>query len=217
MRQVSELAAEAKFDTNTDKNNRFTDEAMVRMFDAAQRQIQMVIYNAYPQDPIFSECKTYTVDGTDASFKLPSNKMLTPNSIFSFSVLRSDGTRSKPLKRLSLQEITNQFGYYLREGNINLAPSSYSSRLQGSQLELVYAPILKRITSLDQTSQLPTICEEYMLMWVERKIHYIQSSKEISNSNVFTSEERRDIAALFADSARDPKTPPVGNEEYLAY
>ena len=217
MRSVREIAEEAKFDTNTEKSTRFTDAAMVRLFDSAQRTIQMVIFNAYPQDPIFSECKTYDVDGSTDSFKLPLNKMLTPNSIFAVRQVRSDGRKTRPMERLSLQEITLRFGYYLLNGTLKISPTTYINNLAGSQIELTYAPILKRITTLDQSSELPTICEEYLLMWVERKIHYIQSSKEISNSNIFTQSERADIASLFAHSARDPKRPPIGNEEYLAY
>lgn len=217
MRPLNELIAEVKFDTNVDKSSRFTDERLLRMFDAAQRQIQMVIFNAYPQDPIFSECKTYDIDGTTAQFKLPLNKMLTPNSVFSVSIVEVTNRRSDPLPRLSLQERNKEYGYYLLDGFLYVEPASTISNYTSGELQFIYAPILKRLTAVTQVSELPTICEEYMIMWVERKINYVKSSKDVTNSNVFTKEERREIAELFADSARDPKRPPTSNEEYIAY
>lgn len=208
MRKLSELIDEVKFNTNTEKSSKFTDSALVRLFDASQRQIQMVIFNAYPTDPIFADVVTY--GSGETKYKLPTTKMLTPNSIHAVMALSDQGNYSDVLPRVGIIERQKTRGYYLLDGY--LYPTSTSSGIQ-----LVYAKLLNRLTSVDQVSELPTVCEEYLLQWVEKKINHIISSKDIANSQIFTAQQRKDISDLFADSARDPKLPAILNDEYLAY
>jgi hypothetical protein len=213
MRPLSELIAEVKFHTNNTKGDHFTDESLIRMFDSAQREIQRTIFNAYPTDAIFAKEKVYTI-GTSAEFTLPSD-IFTPNSIYRVQLLKSGLGRSEPLTRLSPSENTREVGYELNGNKLKIEPASTIPNYQ--YLSLLYCPILQRLTSVSDVSGLSTICEEYMTMFVERKIHYVMASKSVQNSAVFTAEEKKDIAALFAGSARDVKRIPTLNSEYINY
>ena len=215
MRPVSELIEEVRFYANIEKSSRFTDERMVLLFDAAQRQIQMVIFNAYPQDQIFSDVKRYSRND-EQRYKLPLNKMLTPNSIHALLALSNTGTYSDPLPRVNVLERQKTRGYYLQDGFINLT-NTFGQSSADAGIELVYAKILPRLVATTQVSELPTICEEFMVQWVHRKVDYINSSKDVANSQVFTQQQRSDIASLFADAARDPKYPTILNDEYMAF
>lgn len=215
MRPLSELISEAKFEANVEKSQRFTDEAMIRIMDTAQRQIQMVIYNAYPQDPIFADCLVYDRN-EDNKYKLPLKKMLTPNSIHALMAKSSSGLSASPLARIGILEKRVARGYYIIDGFAHIANGQNAGGVKNG-IELYYARILPRLTALDQTSELPTMCEEFMVQWAVRKIHFINSSQDIANSQVFTAQQRQDIADLFADAARDPKYIPTLNSDYLAY
>jgi len=215
MRIIKELIEEVKFLTNTEKSQRFTDKNMIRLFDAAQRQIQNVIFNAYPQDPIFADCIEY--DRNDQQkYKLPLNKMLTPNSIHALLSLSDQANFSEPLPRVGIIERQKTRGYYLLDGFAYLTNSLGQASRNGG-ITIVYAKLLPRITSVDQASELPTICEEYLVQWVERKMYHILSSQDVANSQILTANQRNDIASLFADAARDPKYVAILNDEYLAY
>lgn len=215
MRTLAELIEEAKFEANVEKSTRFTDAAMIRIFDAAQRQIQMVIFNAYPQDAIFADSISYD-QNDEQRYKLPHTKMLTPNSIHAALTLSDRGVFSEPLPRVGIIEKQKTRGYYLLNGYLYVTNSLGQGSAQKG-LQVVYARLLPRLTSLEQVSELPTICEEYLVRWAVQKIHFINSSQDIANSEVFTNKQRSDIASLFADAARDPKYVPILNDEYLAF
>jgi len=65
-------------------------------------------------------------------------------------------------------------------------------------------------------SQLPVECEKYMTMFVERMVHYINSSRsDMDAAMIFSDEEKRDITELFADVDNDVKYPPITDSTYL--
>ena len=215
-RSVSELIDEVRDNTNNKNKTRFTDAMLIRFFDSASRAIQMIIYNSYPQDPVFYDCDDITVENNKTLYRLPS-AMLTPHSIYSIVPIRSDGTKSDPLHRLSLQEVGMEYGYILRGKNFQLTTGSIVNLSSLTSLRVNYAKKWERITDLEQTPDIPEILEEFMTMFVERKIHYVDSSKDIMNSNVFTQEEKDNMSKLYADAARDPKYVPTGSDTYLSY
>jgi hypothetical protein len=215
MKTVKELIEIIKVEANIEKSPRFTDAFLTHILDTAQRQIQMVIYNAYPQEPIFGECLTYERND-EQKYKLPLSKMLTPYSVHAVLNLSQSGNFSEPMPRVGIIERQRTRGYYLLDGFMYLTQSlGQAPRNRG--VSLIYARLLPRLTELSQVSELSTICEEYLISWSVRKIHFINSSQDISNSQVFTQQQRKDIADLYADSARDPKFIPTLNDEYLAY
>jgi len=216
MRSLTELMEEVRFNTNKVNSTRFTDAALIRFFDSAQRQIQTIIFNAYPQDAIFSKEKLIDVTSSVSTYTLPSD-MLTPNSVYAVIPIRSNSTYADPLRRLSPSERSKDYGYVLKGNQIEIVPQSIVAQLSYKQIFIHYCPILPRLTQATDVSKLPTICEEYMTMFVERKINYVDSSKDIQNSNVFTAEEKTSIAQLFADAARDVKPVTIGNSDYINY
>lgn len=56
-------------------------------------------------------------------------------------------------------------------------------------------------------SMLPDECEPFLLAYVQRRILSKISSSDAVSENIFTSEERNELAELFADSSRDIKYP----------
>jgi len=215
MRVLSELIDEVKFNCNIEKSAKFTDASLIRLFDAAQRQIRMVIHNAYPQDPIMAKIQLYNITSGTTFLTLPTD-MLTPNAVHNVTPIRTNGAYGESLQRISLIERSTTYGYYLTNDKLYMNPSDYFERYVGSQLELTYAAILTRLTATTDVSELPTICEEYLIQWVEKKINHIISSKDLGNSQVFTNQQKQEIIALFADGQRDPKVPAAVNADYLA-
>lgn len=216
IRTVAELITEIRFNANKVNTNRFTDEALIRFLDSAQRQIQMVIYNAYPQDPIFSKTRRISIVQGQTEYSMPKD-MLTPNSIFSVIPERLNGTYGDPLRRLSLGETTHDYGYFIVNGKLGLAPPSLLKNFPQGNIRFTYAPKLTRLTAVGDTPSVPEICEEFLTLFAERKIHYVDSSEQVRDSQVFTQQERQDIAQLFADSARDVKHPPILNDDYMNF
>lgn len=215
-RSIADMITEVRFNTNKQNSNRFDDASLIRFFDSAQRQLQMVIFNAYPQDPVWSKTKRITLVQGQSEYSKPKD-MLTPNSIFSIIPERQNGTYGDPLRRLSIGETTHDYGYFLINDKIALAPPSLLKNYPSGAIRFTYAQKLRRIEAVSDIPDIPEICEEYMTLFVERKIHYVDSSKEIANSQVFTQQERTDIATLFADSARDVKHPPILNDDYMSF
>jgi len=215
-RTVQELIDEIRDNTNNKSKTRFTDTMLMRYLDSASRSIQMIIYNSYPQDAVFYDCEIISAVSGQLLYKLPSN-MLTPHSIYSIVPRRADGTKSDPLHRLSLQEVTTEYGYVIRGKNFQLTPGSLINLSSITEMLVNYARKWDRITDLADTPEIPEILEEYMTMFVERKIHYVDSSKDIMNANVFTKEEKQNMAELYADAARDPKQIPTGSDTYISY
>ena len=215
MKTVKELIDIIRVEANIEKSVRFTDAFLTHILDTAQRQIQMVIFNAYPQDAIFADSISYD-QNDEQRYKLPLTKMLTPNSIHAALTLSDRGVFSEPLPRVGIIEKQKTRGYYLLNGYLYVTNSLGQGAAQKG-LQVVYARILPRLTDLEQVSELPTMCEEYLIQWAVRKVHFINSSQDMSNSQVFTQQQRSDIAALFADAARDPKYVPILNDEYLAF
>ena len=67
-------------------------------------------------------------------------------------------------------------------------------------------------------SELPDACEKYMTLYVNRMVHYINSSRaDMEASMIFSSEEKNDIQLLFAKNESDVKYPEIVDYDYLDY
>lgn len=74
--------------------------------------------------------------------------------------------------------------------------------------------VLGRVATTN--SALPDACEKYMMMYVERMVHYINSSRgDMEAAGVFSAEEKSDIELLFAKNENDVKYPPITDNNYL--
>ena len=69
-----------------------------------------------------------------------------------------------------------------------------------------YIVIGKNATS---HSELEDSLEPYLTLFVEKKIFYINSSKDIGNADIFTKEEKQDIIMLFSKIDTDVKYPAI--------
>lgn len=216
VRSASELIDEIRDNTNNQNKSRFTDVMMLRFLDSASRTIQAVLYNAYPQDMVFYACKDIDLEANKVLYNLPSN-MLNSFAIYSVLPLRSDGTKSDALHRLSPQEENQEHGYIIAGKQIRITPNSLINLSSLTKLRISYAKKWDRIDELTQSPEIDEILEEYMTLFVERKVHYVDSSKDIMNSNVFTQEEKSEMIKLYADAARDPKYVPTGSDTYINY
>lgn len=76
--------------------------------------------------------------------------------------------------------------------------------------------VLGKIASTN--SELPDACEKYMTLYVERMVHYINSSRgDMEATMVFSNEEKNDIELLFAKNENDVKYPEIVDYDYLDY
>lgn len=216
MRALSELIADATLYANVEKSAKFTDAVFIRLFNAAQRQLRMIIHNAYPTEPILAKIVEYTITSGQTYITLPSD-MLTPNSIHNLTPIRAGRSYGDSIERIGLNERSNTHGYYVVNDKLYMNPSSYFESYVGSILELTYAAEVAEFTATTDISELPTVCEEYLILWVERKINAIKSSKDLAASKIFSDEERQDIVDLMADAARDAKMPAITNSDYTVY
>lgn len=64
-------------------------------------------------------------------------------------------------------------------------------------------------------SELPEETESLLTLFVERKIYGVDSSMDISDSNVFTNEEKDLILTLFEKKDHDVKYPPITSDLYI--
>jgi len=64
-------------------------------------------------------------------------------------------------------------------------------------------------------SELPDVCELTLTNFVERTIHTVDSSADMSSSNNLTNEERSAIIELFKSTPQDPAYPPIFSDEYI--
>ena len=216
VRSAEELIEEVRDNTNNQNKTRFTDKMMLRFLDSASRTIQAVLYNAYPQDMIFYDCKDIELTAGQVLYNLPSN-MLNRFAIYSILPIRQDGTKSDALHRLSPQEENQEHGYIITGKQIRITPNSLVNLSSLTRLRINYAKKWDRIDDINQTPEIDEILEEYMTLFAERKVHYVDSSKDIMNSNVFTQEEKGEMIKLYADAARDPKYVPTGSDTYINY
>lgn len=210
-RAVKELIDEVRFNTNNTDDNRFDDARLIKFFNSAQRQIQKIIYNSNPTNsPFAEECQLPLAVGVNA-YDLPED-IFAVASVRNVIPVTFSGQSTKALRRMSIKEVNSQRGYYLRKNVISFAPT----QLPAEYLTIVvtYDKALEDITSVNDTILLPATCEDFLMAFVERKINYVDSSKDIGNSQIFTAEEKEEIISLFKEDIKEVKYPVIVDETY---
>lgn len=213
-RQVSKILDEVRFNTNNTDDNRFTDARLLNFINSAQRQIQKIIYNSNPTNSPFTEEFEIPLSAGVNAYDLPDD-MFGVASIRNVVPITFNGKATKALKRISIKEINSQRGYYLRKSIISFAPTTLPDEY--TTIIVSYDKALDDITIVSETIALPATCEDFIMAFVERKINYVDSSKDIMNSQVFTAEEKDELISLFKEDLKEVKYPAIVDETYLSY
>jgi len=141
-----------------------------------------------------------------------------PSDIYAYNAVTSvykanNSDTLAPLNKLEARERGIMTGYYLIGSKIGLSLMPTTSRING--MRVTYTKKLSSMESASDSPDLPSMCENYLTEFVERKVNAINSSADIGNSNVFTSEERGMIADIFAKNNSDIDYPPITDSTYL--
>jgi hypothetical protein len=121
----------------------------------------------------------------------------------------------KPLKKLSIKEKDIQAGYFILGSSLFITMKSMGDSIDS--LIITYNKELPDITLVTETSELSKAAEDYIMAFVERKINYVDSSAKVMDSQLFTSEEREDLAAIYRNVSKDIKHPVMSNSTYINY
>lgn len=214
MRTLRELIDEVKFTANINRSTRYTDDILINYFNSAQRSIQRIIFNSNPEGYPFAAETTITVNGTTNEYELP-NDVLVSGSVIDVSPILGDGSLAKPLKKVDLKERSNSIGYVIKGNKLIFTPI-FAIRNYG-EVFVTYSQIVPRMESVNDSPSLPEACEEWLMLYVERKIAYADSSSDVRTSGIFTEEERGDISELFADKSSDISYPVISSDIYYNY
>ena len=205
MRTAAELIEEIRFNTNRINKNRFTDASILRLLNTAQRQVQRTIFLANPACQHFTEDHDLTYSSDVETYALPA-WAYTTNSVSTVFPMIGDHYNA-PIVKIDEKERQYKAGYYVKGSNLIITKGSMGSAV--SKARVVLWRKITELTAVGDTPALPDACEDFLTLFVERKIHYIDSSKDIINSGVFTKEEKIEIAGLFGDNSKDVSYPPV--------
>lgn len=213
MRTVEELIEEIRFNTNRISKNRFTNPALIRLLNSAQRQIQRTVFLSNPKAQHFTKDYIFDYNSGEEMYSLPSWAYI-QNSTFAVFPLVG-GNNLAPIPMIDEKERQYKAGYYVKGKKIFLPAGSVGASV--SQIRAVLWRKLPELSSIKDTPDLPDVCEDFLTLFVERKMNYIDSSKDIINSGLFTMEEKKEIGELFNNSSKDINYPPVTDTTYFTY
>lgn len=214
MRTLQELITEVRFTANINRSTRYTDEVLINFFNSAQRSIQRIIHNANPEGYPFAAETTININGTTNEYSLPSD-VLVSGSVIDVSPVLGDGSLGKPLKKVDLKERANSIGYVIKGNSLIFTPIFALRNYR--EVLVTYSKIVGRMENVTDSPELPEACEEWLMLYVERKIAYADSSSDVRAAGIFTEEERGDIAELFADKSSDIAYPVISSDVYYNY
>lgn len=200
MRALSELIEEVKFNTNVPGTNRFDDARLIKFFNSAIREIQKIVFLANNDTNLL--CKEAIIDLANGQEKytLPTD-MYADNAIVSVCYADTSSESLGSLTRISSKSRNGiDYGYFIIDKSIYISPIPSGSV---SKILIVYYPQLANLTLVTDIPSLPDACEEFLMLFVERKIHYVDSSGDIMTSGVFAKEEKMEIKELFAENSKD--------------
>jgi len=213
MRTAAELIDEIRFNTNRINKNRFTDASLLRLLNTAQRQIQRTIFLSNPVCQHFTEDHTFAYDSDTEIYALPA-WVYTTNSVSTVFPMIGDSYLA-PIVKMDEKERQYKSGYFVKGSNIIIPSGSVGAST--ASIRVVLWRKLTELALVADIPELPDACEDFLTLFVERKMHYIDSSEDIKNSGVFTSEEKTEIAGLFGDNSKDVSYPPVTDTSYFTY
>lgn len=217
MRNVEELIAEIRFNTNNIDNNRYTDESIIRFLNSAIRQVQRIIFTSNPTAEHFTKVKNYEVSPStqeEIVLKLPSDIYAT-NAVTAIYPLRNDGRRRESIVRIDEREHPYKSGYYVRDNKVHISAGSLGSST--SSIDIVYTKRVSSVSAITDTPDLPDTVEDFLTTFSERKVFYVDSSKSVGDANVLSNEEKGDIASLFANNNKSIKYPAITDDTYTTY
>lgn len=206
MRELSELIEEVRFNANSTDSNRFDDPRLIKFFNSAIREVQKIVFLANNDTNLL--CKEATIDLANGqeSYALPID-MYADNAIVSVCYADDSGNSLGSLTRISSKGRNGiDYGYFIIDKSIYISPIPSGSV---SKILIVYYPQLDNLSDTSDTPELPDACEEFLMLFVERKIHYVDSSGDIAMSGIFTKEEKMEIKELFAENSKDAPDIPI--------
>jgi hypothetical protein len=221
MRKVGDLIEEVRLTANKPDQDRFSDEVLIRFFNSAQRYIQKEIFLANPENNYFDKQFEIQLNDAQEVYRISDyvSDAWARNSISGVLRVRSDAgvsTRGvKPLRKLTWKERNQGYGYYVFDGFIGVIPIPKASA--DSTLLVAYQARIPNLVDCESISELPTFCEEYLMLFVERKIQYADSSTDRGAAIFFTQEEREQMREVFAELNRDTSYPPMTDDSYVNY
>lgn len=213
-RPVKELIDEVRFNTNNTDDNRFDDSRLIKLFNSALKQVQKVIFNSNPVNSPFQEQVELSLQSGVNSYELPDDIFATA-SVRDVVPVNFNGKATKALRHMTAKEQNTQRGYYLTKNIITFAPTTLPNEYK--TIVVTYDKVIEPIENVNDEIAIPATCEDFLMAFVERKINYIDSSKDLSNSQVFTQEEKDDLISLFKEEIKDIKYPPIVDETYYSY
>lgn len=215
MRTIAELITDVRFTTNEKDENRFPDERLLAFFNDAQDQIEALILIANFENAPLDKIAYITATPDVKGYSLPSD-IYAYNSVS--SVRFKDGSK---VKKVTIHErnVNNDYyndyttystGYYIIGSKIYFTPKPSSTK----EFEIVYKAKLPRIESVGDQPNLPSMTEPFLKAFVERKIIAINSSSDISNSTIYTEEEKSIMVEIFSNNSTDVNDIPVTRDDY---
>ena len=201
MREISQLIDDVRFATNETDENRFPDVRLLKFFNDAQDQIEALILIANFENAPLDKRAYITVTPDVDGYNLPSD-------IYAYSSVSSvrfnNGSKVQKVSASERNVYSDYYtdyttGYYILGKKIYFTPMPSSTQV----FEMIYKAKLPRIEDVADAPNLPAMCDGFMTSFVERKIHAINSSSDVSNSNVFTSEEKEMIIEIFSQNSTD--------------
>jgi len=93
----------------------------------------------------------------------------------------------------------------------NVTPVTFNGKATQA---LKHISLIEEITSVNDNIPLPATCEDFLMAFVERKINYVDSSKDISNSQIFTQEEKEELEGMFRQDLKEVLYPAIVDETY---
>jgi len=189
MRQLSELISDVRFASNETDEERFPDERLLKFFNDAQDQIEaLIIISNFENSPLD---KFATLQSGKKKYSLPSD-------IYAWnSVSNVRFVNGRKIPRGHINDFVDNFYYYI------VGKEIYFSDTLDNPVELLYKAKLPRLESTSDTPELPAMCESFLTTFVERKIAAINSSMDVQNAGVFTTEEKELITEIFSTNSSD--------------
>jgi hypothetical protein len=206
-KDAAKLIQEIKRNVNKTNSNRFSTTDYIDFLNDAQKYIQMILFNAYPENNIFSTESVFDLVVEQYIYTLPAD-------IYAISSINSvDVIGYPPMKKITAKERRTGVGYYVIGSEFRLAPVPQSSIVNG--VSLIYTRKVIPLINLNDVSELPDVCENFLKLHVERRVSMVDSKKDNNRESMFTAKEEKALVELFADHCLDTKYPPITDSEAM--
>ena len=213
-RTLADLIDEVRFSTNNTDTVRYTDDRLIKFFNSAQRYVQKVVYNSNPSGGVFTTEQVLAIVPNQSEYDLPTD-LYAMSAINDITPLNAGGSFVKPLRLITIKERDKEYGYFITNSKLHFSPQNLINSYSG--MVITYTKILEDATVVTDEYELPPSCEEYLMLYVERKINYTASSADTKASLIFSEDERDQLIKLFKQNSKDIKYPVISDETYFNY